>query len=43
VAGEQYRIGPGESITFDSRLAHRYLNAGAATARFVVAVTPPNP
>ncbi|MEU4245084.1 helix-turn-helix domain-containing protein [Actinoplanes sp. NPDC026619] len=43
VAGVHYRISPDQSITFDSRLAHRYLNTGPVTARFVVSVTPPNP
>jgi transcriptional regulator with XRE-family HTH domain len=43
VAGERHTLQPDESITFDSRLAHRYVNAGAAPTRFVVSVTPPNP
>ncbi|GAA5064842.1 transcriptional regulator with XRE-family HTH domain [Thermocatellispora tengchongensis] len=43
VGGRDYRLATGESITFDSRLPHRYLNRDPEPARFVVAITPPNP
>ena len=31
------------SVSFDSRLPHRYLNEGATPAAYIVSVTPPNP
>ncbi|WP_432543384.1 helix-turn-helix domain-containing protein [Kineococcus sp. SYSU DK002] len=33
----------GESISFDSRAPHRYLNTSTVPVEFLVAVTPPNP
>ncbi|MFF5990031.1 cupin domain-containing protein [Prauserella flavalba] len=43
VGGGTYTLGKGESVTFDSRLPHRYVNTGKRPAEFVVSVTPPNP
>ena len=43
VNGDKYQLTEGESITFDSRLPHRYRNDSAAPARIVIAVTPPTP
>lgn len=43
IGGKQHEIVAGESISFDSRSPHRYLNTSAALAEFIVAVTPPNP
>ena len=33
----------GESISFDSRLPHRYLNQSQASTEIILSVTPPNP
>lgn len=33
----------GEAITFDSRIAHRYLNRGGERAEFLLSVAPPMP
>lgn len=43
VDGNRYSLRAGESVTFDSRLPHRYLNDGDVRAEYVVAVTPPDP
>ncbi|NDL56722.1 cupin domain-containing protein [Phytoactinopolyspora sp. XMNu-373] len=43
VGGMSYEITRGESITFDSRLPHRYLNDTNQPARLIIAVTPPTP
>jgi transcriptional regulator with XRE-family HTH domain len=43
VAGERHRLTTGMSISFDSRLPHRYLNEDDVRAEYVVSVTPPNP
>jgi len=43
VGGTRYPLATGESVTFDSRLPHRYLNEGEQRAEYVLAVTPPNP
>ncbi|MBB3664669.1 transcriptional regulator with XRE-family HTH domain [Prauserella sediminis] len=40
---DTYTLDTGESVTFDSRTPHRYVNAGDRSAEFVVSVTPPNP
>lgn len=40
---EQYALSAGQSITFDSRLAHRYRNVSQASTVIVLAVTPPTP
>ncbi len=43
IAGVRYDLAIGESVTFDSRLPHRYLNDSGAPAEFLLSVTPPNP
>jgi len=43
VAGVSYDLQPGESITFDSRQSHRYINNGSEPAEFFVSITPPMP
>ncbi|MYV99145.1 cupin domain-containing protein [Streptomyces sp. SID3343] len=43
IGGESYELRAGESVTFDSRLPHRYLNTANHPAAFVIAVTPPTP
>lgn len=43
LAGEQYELTAGQSITFDSRLAHRYRNLSTTQTIIVLAVTPPTP
>jgi transcriptional regulator with XRE-family HTH domain len=43
INGEKHRLAEGESITFDSRLPHRYRNDSADAARIIIAVTPPTP
>lgn len=43
VGGVTYAVGAGESITFDSKLPHRYLNETDQPARMIIAVTPPTP
>lgn len=42
VADERYRLGVGDSCSFDSRQPHRYVNPGPGRARYLVAVTPPS-
>ncbi|MDN5851720.1 MAG: cupin domain-containing protein [Actinomycetia bacterium] len=42
VSAQVYRLGPGDSCYFDSRLPHRYVNDGDGTARFTLAITPPS-
>lgn len=41
--GRPRTVCAGEAITFDSRLAHRYVNRAADRAEFLVSVTPPSP
>lgn len=43
IAGQLHVIAGGESITFDSRQPHRYINASDAMTSIVVSVTPPSP
>jgi transcriptional regulator with XRE-family HTH domain len=43
VDGVRYDLLIGESVTFDSRLPHRYFNDGELPAEFLLAVTPPIP
>lgn len=43
VRGVVHAVRAGEAITFDSRLAHRYLNSGAERVEFVLSVAPPMP
>lgn len=42
VGGEIHMLEVGDSCYFDSRLPHRYVNDGDASAVFIVAVTPPS-
>jgi transcriptional regulator with XRE-family HTH domain len=43
VDGVRYDLETGESLTFDSRRPHRYLNDTDEPAEYLLAVTPPNP
>lgn len=43
IGGQRHVVKAGESVTFDSRLPHRYVNDSDDRARIVIAVTPPNP
>lgn len=43
IADRDYSVAAGESITFDSRQAHRYVNKSEAPTEYVCTVTPPNP
>lgn len=43
IAGVDYVVHGGESISFDSRLPHRYLNQSQAPTEIILSVTPPNP
>lgn len=43
VGDEAHLIVAGQSITFDSRLAHRYCNLSDMPTTIVIAVTPPTP
>ena len=43
VGAQRFSVVEGESITFDSREPHRYVNEGDATAHVIIAVTPPSP
>ncbi|MFE9914144.1 helix-turn-helix domain-containing protein [Micromonospora sp. NPDC005553] len=43
IGGESYALTAGESVTFDSRLAHLYRNASDQRAHLIIAVTPPTP
>jgi transcriptional regulator with XRE-family HTH domain len=43
VAGVDYAVKAGESISFDARLPHRYLNTSQAPTEIILSVTPPNP
>lgn len=43
IGGESYTLTAGESVTFDSRLAHLYRNASDQRAHLIIAVTPPTP
>lgn len=42
VAGERHELQAGDSCYFDSRLPHRYINETAASASFLIAITPPS-
>lgn len=42
IGSDIHQLGEGDSITFDSRLPHRYCNDSDAVTRFLVAVTPPS-
>lgn len=41
IAGEEFRLGEGDSISFDCSVPHRMENRGEARAELVCAVTPP--
>ncbi|WP_432486733.1 cupin domain-containing protein [Kineococcus sp. SYSU DK018] len=43
VGGKRYELALGESITFDARRPHRYLNPSAEPAEYLMSCTPPNP
>lgn len=43
ISGQTHTISAGESITFDSRQPHRYLNTSEEITSIVVSVTPPSP
>ncbi|MCZ2857577.1 helix-turn-helix domain-containing protein [Blastococcus sp. VKM Ac-2987] len=43
VDGVRYDLAIGESLTFDSRLPHRFFNDSGAPAEYLLAVTPPVP
>jgi len=36
-------VAAGESISFDSRLPHRYRNGSTTPTEIILSVTPPNP
>ncbi|VVD59281.1 cupin domain-containing protein [Pandoraea anhela] len=42
IAGLEYVIGAGDSLSFDARLPHRYLNASQVPTEIILSVTPPN-
>lgn len=39
---ESYTLNAGDSVYFDSKRPHRYVNASAASCTYIVAVTPPS-
>ena len=43
IAGRHHQVVAGESVTFDSRQPHRYLNTSQESVEYLCAVTPPNP
>ena len=43
IAGVDYAVLAGESISFDSRLPHRYRNGSTVPTEIILSVTPPNP
>lgn len=43
IDGVGYPIAAGESISFDSRLPHRYCNSSSTPTEIILSVTPPNP
>jgi len=43
VGGVRHNLAIGESLTFDSRLPHRYFNDTDGPAEYLIAVTPPVP
>lgn len=42
IAGDEYRLAAGDSITFDSGQPHRVTNQGRVPAVLIVAMTPPS-
>ena len=43
IAGIDYTVVGGESVSFDGRLAHRYRNESDKQTEIILSVTPPNP
>lgn len=43
IAGVDYLVASGESISFDARLAHRYRNDSATATEILLSITPPSP
>lgn len=43
IDGVEYPVVAGESISFDSRLPHRYRNSSSTQTEIILSVTPPNP
>jgi transcriptional regulator with XRE-family HTH domain len=43
IAGVDYRVIGGESISFDARLPHRYRNMSASQTEAILSMTPPSP
>ena len=43
IAGVDYPVLAGESISFDARLPHRYRNQSQQPTEIILSVTPPNP
>lgn len=43
VDGTLYRLSQGESITFDARSPHRYINESDHATEYLMSCTPPNP
>lgn len=43
IGDERYVLHAGDSLTFDSRLPHRFCNESLDPARYLLAVTPPVP
>lgn len=42
IDGEEWRLGTGDAITFDSALPHRAINHGSEPAVVIAAITPPS-
>lgn len=42
IDGEEWRLGTGDAITFDSALPHRAINRGSEPAIVIAAITPPS-
>jgi transcriptional regulator with XRE-family HTH domain len=43
ITGQVHQVAAGESITFDSRQPHRYLNASPDPVEYIVSINPPSP
>lgn len=43
IAGVDYTVVGGESVSFDARLPHRYSNRSQSPTEIILSVTPPNP
>ncbi len=42
IDGDEWRLGTGDAITFDSALPHRAINRGSEPATVIAAITPPS-